>query len=270
MKIPTFKEDSLLIFIDPFAKNVREDKKDIPNKYSTKVLEYIKEPTNNINYLFVCAYDSLSFIKNEKWCGKTSKRISLENRVFTTKVVDYKLGRNFSNIYCSSLDSKFDEFNYKNILTTSAFFTKDLADFLDTFPNIKNVIIAGEAWELCIRFRPLGLLNVVNLLKNYKNVNVIVDFNLIGGMEKTAFLNKSKKSVVKEPCWKHVEGSMFYLPKDQYDIYLEKYIDVYQEKYPKNYQLEMKDIHLELNDYISARHLTLDLFDEIVSKEDFQ
>jgi hypothetical protein len=285
MEIPTFKKDSLLIFIDPFVDpiNDREDKSR-GNKYSTKVLDYIKEPTNNINYLFVCVYDCPSFIKNEKWCGKTSKRFSLENRVFTKKIVDYKPSLDTTHIYCPTLDSKFDEFNYKNILTTSAFFTKDLTDFLDTFPNIKNVIIAGEAWQLCIRTRPLGLFSVVNALKKYKKVNLLIEKKLIGGVNGFGVvLNEDEDRIVGEPSWEKIGDSLFYLPKDKYDVYLEQEIHFYEKEFGTEYETDNhhpkkslekakvdQQINLTLNDCISAKHLKLNLNDKISNSEIFE
>lgn len=226
---------TLLILIDPFRDQKREDGV-ITNKYALKTLEYIKEPSNCINYFFVSAYDCPSFIKNEKWCGKPSKRISLQNRVFTKKIDDYRPSKKTNHIYCDSLDSKFDEFNYKNILTTSAFFTQDLKDFLDTFPNIKNVMIAGEAWEECIRFRPLGIYKVVKLLKDYPKVNLLINKNLIGGMGKSRFgegvgikLTEDGNQIIGEPSWVKLDDSVFYLPKNKYDLYLQEDVHYYEQ-----------------------------------------
>ena len=225
---------TLLILIDPFRNQKVEDGV-ITNKYALRTLEYIKEPSNYIDYFFVAVYDCVPFLKNEKWCGVTSKRIFLENRVFTKKIAHYKPG-NTNNIYCDSLDSNFDYFNYKNILTTSAFFTQDLKDFLDTFPNIKNVMIAGEAWEECIRVRPLGIYKVVKLLKDYPKVNLLINKNLIGGMGKSRFgegvgikLTEDGNRIIGEPSWVKLDDSVFYLPKNKYDLYLQEDVHYYEQ-----------------------------------------
>jgi len=272
---------TLLILIDPFRDQRREDKEP-NNKYALRTLEYIKEPSNYINYFFVSVYDCLPFLKNEKWCGKTSKRMTLQNRVFTKKISDYRPASEANHLYCESLDSNFDEFNYKNILTTSAFFTQDLKDFLDTFPTIKNVMIAGEAWEQCIRFRPLGIYNVVKLLKDYPKVNLLVDATLIGGFGNGRFgkgvgiaFTEDGNQIIGEPSWEKIEDSLFYLPKNKYDTYLQKDVHFYEEGLRLDIESDLfhpepgvKHFKLNLKDSISAKHLTLDLFDK-VSNSDF-
>jgi hypothetical protein len=278
MNNPMYKKSTLLILIDPFVHPDidRDEFNNVThNRYAKEVFNYVKDRTNNVKYFFLAVYDSPTFLKNEKWCGKTSKRKSLENRVFTYKLEEYGPAKNFSHTYCPSLESAFDDLNKQNVLATSAFFTQDLKDFLDTYPDIKNVIISGEAWQQCIKFRPLGIYNVVQLLKKYKKINLLIDSNLIGGMSSTGIvLNEDKTSILGEPCWENVGGSLFYLPKEKYDLYLEK--DIYSDYSEYTVTLETDDFHiikgenidLFLNDSVSAKHITLDLFDK-VSNFDF-
>lgn len=274
-------KSTLLIFIDPFQDSGRADRKDETrfNKYSLRVLDFIKEPSNSIDYFFLSVYDCPSFLKNEKWCGNTSKRISLQNRVFTKKIAHYKPARDGNHVYCSSLDDKFDDFNHKNILSTSAFFAEDLKNFLDSFPTIRNVMIAGEAWQQCVKFRPLGIYNVVNVLKEYKKVNLVINTNLIGGMASSGIpFSEDGNHIVGEPSWEKIGDSMFYLPKEKYDSYLQE--DIFCADEFKRTVIEndnhhkdpsipsINHIELILNDSISAKHITLDLFDK-VSNSDF-
>jgi hypothetical protein len=285
-------KSTLLILIDPFQgkKKAEEEESTTTNTYSLKTLEYIKEPSNYIDYLFVSVYDCSSFLKNEKWCGKTSKRVSLENRVFTKKVTQYNPSTVVDHRYCTSLDTRFDEFNHKNILTTSAFLAKDLKDFLDTFSNIKNVMIAGEAWEKCVRFRPLGIGFVLKALKDYPKVNLLIDTTLIGGVTGSdgVVLNEDGDRIIGEPSWEKIGDSIFYLPKNTYDSYLEKEIHYFEDKQDSkrtkviNVDMDFKNertlekekvdqqINLTLNDCISAKHLKLNLNDKISNSEIFE
>ena len=265
---PSLDDSTLLIYIDPYL--VERAKR---NRQTPKVIKFIEK--HNIQYFFLTVYDSPSFLKNEKWCGLTSKRKTLENRVLTAKIEDYiisaKAKRNGAqHIACPDIMA-WEAPAYKNIVSTSAFFISDLMNMLDTY-DIKNVVIVGEAWERCVRFRSLGLANVVPLLSRYEDVNLMIDTSMIGRMTKTnkknpSLLGKDKKSVVGESCWEHIEDTLFYLPKDKYDLYLEKYLDKYQKEYPTTHKPQCRNIILNLNSAISGKHITLDLSDTVTGKE---
>lgn len=265
---PSLDDSTLLIYIDPYV--IKPSKN---NRQTPKVIKFIEK--HNVNYFFLTPYDSPSFLNNDKWCGAGSKRQSLDNRIFTTKIKDYKISvkakkEEVQQIVCSDI-VRWEPPVHKNIISTSAFFISDLMNMLDSYP-IKNVVIAGEAWEKCVRFRSLGLENIVPLLSRYEDVNLIIDISMIGRMSTSnnknpSLLGKNKKSVLGEPCWKHIESTLFYLPKDKYDLYLDKYLDKYQKEYPTTHKPQCRNIILNLNSAISGKHITLDLSDTVTGEE---
>lgn len=205
--------DTIVIAIDIFS-NVSKGKK-VPNILSQKVIDLCNHP--QVVAALIAIYDSPLFCEDEYWKKRYTDTFNQSN--------EYKIDPDFNWAPCPNILSWRST---KNVFP--GYTIGDLKKILKEFPNTKNILIAGEAWEMCIRNRPLGLLKLIPFLKD-TDINIICDFDIINTMEKS---NKTGNWFPENEThvWEQVAGRLYHLPKKHYDRYLDKYVYMYYDKYP--------------------------------------
>jgi hypothetical protein len=87
----------------------------------------------------------------------------------------------------------------------------EIEHYLSMHPEIKNVYVLGSAWEDCVKYRPLGYLNLSQLHR--QNVNILTHTKLVLANQGT-FPDLSS-----DHHWINVEGNVYrYLGNEKVDV----------------------------------------------------
>lgn len=223
--------DTIVIVIDLFANGKN------PHPLTKGIIDTIRK--KQVKGALLAIYDSKNIVEDKFWLERRPKDIFKDNKYIENQPYSWKWWTT-----CPDIISWRPRKNSNKIICPG-FSIEDLSCLLRRFPNTKNVLIAGDCWEECVRFRPLGLKYIIPFLKE-KDINLICNFDLIhvnqvleknprrGQKDKKKFLRWRQKLqrefiLENEIVWEHIEGSTYLLPDRHYDRYLSTYIDKYEE-----------------------------------------
>lgn len=81
--------------------------------------------------------------------------------------------------------------------------------YLSIHPEIKNIYVLGSAWEDCVKYRPVGYLE----LSHIQNVNILTHTNLVRTNQSTC------PDLSSDRHWINVEGNVYrYLGNEKVDV----------------------------------------------------
>ena len=87
----------------------------------------------------------------------------------------------------------------------------EIEHYLSIHSEIKNVYVLGSVWEDCVKYRPLGYLNLSQLHR--QNVNILTHTKLVLANQRT-FPDLSL-----DRHWINVEGNVYrYLGNQKVDV----------------------------------------------------
>lgn len=216
---PNLNDDTIVLLIDFFAVK-RKDKSSI-NPLTASVIEKLNSP--EVVGALIGIYNSPSFHNDKYWYNR---RNLYNGSIFKNKN-PYNPGIKYDSPACPMI--KYWRPGYNKIISPG-YTIEDVRDLLNHLPNVKNILVTGEAWEMCMRTRGFGFLALIPFLKE-KKYNLLIDTKIIGfmgqGFTGESFILENEKVV-----WEHVEDTTYFLPKKHYDRYLAHYIYRYHNKYP--------------------------------------
>ena len=136
--------DSLVIIIDPWTW-FGVPRKKLKPYLAERVINFINH--NNIHTAVLASYD----------CHRElySDTVWYRNRLPMTDLAEYAP----DNHDQCTIDIVLQYVN-TDIFQIAMRNEKELTAYLLDHPEIKNIYIVGEAWEICVKDRPLGYLNV--------------------------------------------------------------------------------------------------------------
>lgn len=211
-------DDTIVLVIDLFRDDSQPFSAD--NK-SNSIIKFIEQP--QVKGALIGTYDSKKFLASEKWLN-LRKKYETDPKVFGP--LNYKDDPKFNWDPCPMI---LDWDPPEDKIVSMGFNLQDVHSLIRFIPTVKNLIVSGQSWEMCIRNRRYGLLHLIPFLKE-KNINIIVNFDWIALMK---WGDAEEFVLENEPgIWEHIKDTFYFLPEKHYDRYLAKYIHMYEDKYP--------------------------------------
>jgi hypothetical protein len=188
-------QPSLAILIDCWESP--NPNKELPNN----IISFI-EKNDNIDTVALASYN----------CKQADNRHWFHNyvEIFNTKQTSRKI-RDLSYVHkvFNQYDNKYPTENTNQIILDYVNKNKtqltmtwlwELEYYLSTRPDIKNIYVLGQTWENCVRIRPLGYQNLIEM----PNVNILTNTNCVLTMAgKFPVPEDSEWERVADTIWKY-------------------------------------------------------------------
>jgi len=127
-------------------------KKKLPSMLPNRIINFIDN--QNIHTAVLASYMcSEELYSNKIWY---SNRQSIKQVTGRSKVLDYHTYKKYKQ---KTIDIILDYVN-PNIFQIAMREEKELETYLLSYPEIKNIFVSGIAWEICVKIRPLGYVNI--------------------------------------------------------------------------------------------------------------
>jgi hypothetical protein len=165
-------QPSIIILIDLWDRLV--DGKPLSSEGSTNIIDFIEnEP--NIKTAVLASYACLSEIESDNLWYKNA-------RYFFKDLLDYQsFLKTYHNEITSGQYTHPTMFNYVNssIDQIAFWYPAELELYLKFHPEIKNIYVAGGAWSICVKNRPLGYRNLFDKFIKNTDRNLLVHSNTV-------------------------------------------------------------------------------------------
>ena len=184
-----------------------------PKKRVDDTIEFLST-NNTIKTVVLSSYDSsieLLFYNRSIWFQ--NRKEWYENSPMSVK--DRSILEDKENIKNLSNNRRTDpsilKYHNPNQYQIAMFQYWEIEYYLSIHPEIKNVYIFGSAWEDCVKYRPLGYLELSHL--QLRNVNILTHTNLVRTNQSTC------PDLSSDRHWINVEGNVYkYLGNKKVDV----------------------------------------------------
>lgn len=147
-------------------------------------------------------YNSLWYRNRKEWYEKAPMLVK-DRSILEDKENIKKLSNN------RRTDPRILKYNNPNRYQIAMFQYWEIEYYLSIYPEIKNLYVLGSAWEECVKYRPLGYLNLLQL----QNVNILTHTNLVRSNQ------SDYPDLSSDRHWVNVEGNVYrYLGNEKVDV----------------------------------------------------